>query len=362
MKNNPSVALVHDWLVGYAGGEQVLMAFHKLFPDAPIYTSLWNPEKTHEFSDATIIPSYLQKIPFLKNHHQVAIPLMPMAFESFDLKGFDIVISIGTGMAKGVITHPEQHHIYYCNTPPRYLWRLGGDSRNENRSDSWLRTWASHNLRLWDIVSAERVDTFIGNSQNVVDRIKKIYRRDAVVIYPPVNTDNYRIFENVDDYFLTVGRLVEYKRVDLIIQACKQLNLPLKIVGEGPEEPRLRQLVGESTSIEFLGRVSDAELPELYGRAKAFIFPAEEDFGIVPVEAMSAGRPVIALGRGGARETVADGKSGLFFEEQTVQSLLSTLEKFKIEDFDPHVIKEHAEQFSLQNFSENIYKLVEKVA
>lgn len=350
-KENIKVALVHDWLTGFAGAEQVLLALHEIFPEAPIYTSVWNKEKTPQFSQATVIPSYLQKFPGAIGHHQLFIPLMPQAFESFDFKGFDVIISITTGLSKGIITQPDQLHIAYCNTPPRYLWRLGNDTRNEGRLDSGLRNWISHKLRIWDIVSADRVDAFLANSHTVAERVAKIYRKPSTVIYPPVNTNRFSPSDKKPgNYMLSVGRLVEYKRVDLIIQACLAAGCPLKIAGEGPERSKLEQLAAGHPTIEFLGRVPDADLKELYGQALAFIFAAEEDFGIVPVEAMSAGRPVIAYRKGGATETVEDGITGLFFDQQTPDSLATVLRTFQAEQFDSQRIRRHAEKFDKKVF------------
>jgi len=357
--STPRIALVHDWLATYAGGEQVLKAMHELYPEAPIFTSVWNPEAVSVFPEKLIHTSYLQQIPGAKTHHQILAPLMPQAFESFDLKGFDVVLSSTTGMAKGVITHPGQTHISYCHTPPRYLWRLGGDNRS---SSSWLRSYVSHGLRLWDVVSAERVDQFVANSQTVADRIAKIYHKPSTVIYPPVDTEKFAGLESKDGgYFITVSRLIAYKRIDLIIEACKKLGKRLVVVGDGPERANLERLA-EGGDIRFVGRVSDQRLAELYTEATAFLFAAEEDFGIVPVEAMSAGKPVIAFGKGGLTESVIAGKTGAFFSEQTSESLIATLKSTSFADFETAVIKRHAKTFDTAVFKEKIGELVSKAA
>ncbi|HSI20784.1 MAG TPA: glycosyltransferase [Verrucomicrobiae bacterium] len=353
------IALIQDWLTGFAGGEQVLLALHKMYPDAPIYTSLYNPEKAPQFADATVIPSYLQSIPVLNKRDKLAIPLMPAAFESFDLKGFDVILSVGGGLSKGVITHPGQRHISYCHTPIRYIWRLGGDNRNTGKWDSWLREQAMHKLRLWDVVSAERVDTFIANSPTVQGRIAKIYRQDSLVVAPPVDIDRFSLSTESDDYFLTVGRMVAYKRGDLVIEACKAAKKPLKIVGGGPEEARFRKLAEGAPWIEFTGRVSDEELQKLYGRAKAFIFASEEDAGIVPVEAMACGKPVIAYGKGGVADVVVEGVHGTFFPEQTKESLVEALNRFDDLQFDATIIRKHAEGYRLSVFQDKIRKIIE---
>ena len=359
MSQPPRIALVQDWLTTFRGGEQVLLALHTLLPEAPIYTSIYNPEKVPQFSRATVHTSYLQKIPTAKTRFQVLIPLMPQAFESFDLKSYDVVLSVGNGFSKGVITHPGQRHLWYCHTPARYLWKLGGDTRNEGRADSWLRSYAEHRLRIWDVVSSSRPDVIIANSQGTADRIAKIYRREANVIYPPVDTSRFNLSSDTpEDYFLTVGQLVAYKRVDLVISACLAAGKRLKVVGEGPERQALERVAQGSPLIEFLGRVSSDELGYLYAHTQAFIFAGEEDLGIVPIEAMSAGRPVIAFKRGGLTETVREGLSGIFFAEQTVESLVEAVKEFKVGDFEPEKVRAHATTFSLDVFNQQIAKVL----
>lgn len=362
MSSKPSVALVHDWLTNFAGSEQVLLALHEMFPDAPIYTSLYRPEEVPQFKDATVIPSYLQRIPGLKSRHQVAIPLMPQAFESFDVRGYDVVISVGNGLSKGVITHPGQIHVSYCNTPIRYIWNLGGDTRNEKRFDSWLRNKAMHSLRVWDVASASRPDQYLANSRTTQARITKIYRRDSTVVYPPVRTERFLVpFEQPEEYMLSVGRLVSYKRIDLIVEACVRLRQPLKVVGTGPEMESLTKLAAQAPWIEFLGSISNEDLPQLYAKAKAFLFAGEEDFGIVPVEAMCTGRPVIAYGRGGLTETVVAGKTGEFFQEQTVEALTEALASFKADVYDPKEIRARALEFDVEVFKGAITKIVQQL-
>lgn len=355
------IALVQDWLTGFAGGEQVLLAIHKLYPDAPIYTSLHRPDKTPQFAAATVLTSYLQKMPGLAQRDKLAIPLMPAAFESFDLKEYDLIISVGGGLSKGVVTHPGQKHLSYCHTPIRYIWRLGGDNRNQGTWDAGLRDLAMHRMRIWDVASATRPDQFIANSTTVQKRIEKIYRRDSVVISPPVDIDRFKVSEEADDFFLTVGRMVKYKRTEVIIEAFKQSRKKLKIVGTGPEEARLRQLAAEAPWIEFMGRVSDEELQNLYSRTKAFVFAAEEDAGIVPVEAMACAKPVIAYGKGGVTDVLVDGTHGLLYPEQSAPSLLTALERFEAATFDPVVIRKHAEGYREEVFQAAIGKLVETV-
>ena len=358
---NPRIALVQDWLTTFRGGEQVLLALHNLYPEAPIYTSIHNPAKTPQFAQADIRTSYLQRIPGAKKRFETLIPLMPFAFESFDLKEYDIVISVGNGLSKGVVTHPHQRHIWYCHTPARYLWKMGGDNRNQGKADSGLRAWAEHHLRVWDVASSTRPDVLVANSKNTVSRIAKIYRRDSEVIYPPVDTERFlSTKDKLGDYFLTVSQHVAYKRVDLVIAACIAAKKKLKVVGEGPESPALKKLANGSKYIEFLGRVSLEELQHLYAHTQAFIFAAEEDLGIVPIEAMSAGRPILAFGKGGARETVQAGITGEFFMEQSAEALTEALKEFDPKKYDSKDICKHAETFGVEAFNKGIRALVER--
>lgn len=357
-KKSLKIAIVHDWLTGFAGGEQVILALHTMYPDAPIFTSLYSPAKVPQFAKATVIPSYLQKIPGLIQKDKLAIPLMPAAFEAFDFKGFDVIISSGA-LSKGIITHPGQRHINYCHTPIRYIWNLGGDNRNKGKWDSWLREREAHKMRIWDVVSSERVDEFVANSKTVQSRIKKIYRRDSTVIYPPIEVGRFELSTISDDYYLVVGRLVSYKRPDLIIDACIKSGRKLKVVGIGPEEESLKLRAKNSPQIEFLGRVSDAERNVLYANAKAFIFASEEDFGIVPVEAMACGKPVICYSVGGQTDSVIEGLSGVYFTEQTPDSIIEAIEKFEHLSFDPVKIHAHAQQFSTSTFQDKMRALIE---
>lgn len=355
------VAFVFDWLTSSGGGEQVLQVARTLFPTAPVYTSLYNPKLAPGFSDTSVITSYLQRLPSASLRHQVLIPLMPAAFESFDLKGYDLVISIGNGFSKGVITMPEQFHLSYCQTPPRYLWNLGHDTRNQDRLDSGLRRLAEHQLRIWDVVSSSRPDQILANSKTVAKRIAKIYRRESTVLYPPVDTEHFLPTASpTADYYLSVGRLVYYKRIDLLIEACISTNQRLVIVGEGPERKRLKTLASGHSQIRFLGRQTIGQLQVLYANAKAFLFAGEEDFGIVPVEAMSAGRPVIAFGKGGLTESVLDEVTGKLFFEQTAEALANAITAFKPDHYDQKRIRQHAEQFSVAAFLAGLEEVIVK--
>jgi glycosyltransferase involved in cell wall biosynthesis len=305
-------AIVHYWLLNRRGGEKVVDALCRLLPGADIYTlfcdpaTLSEPMRTHR-----IITSFLNP---LRRHYRSLLPLMPMALESFDLRGYDLVVSSESGPAKGVITSSSTRHVCYCHTPMRYLWDLYPAYRNEWTRSRWKRammTPAANYLRIWDYVSAARVDRFAANSRNVQTRIWKTYRRESEVIHPPVEVDSF-YWKPPEDYFLAVSELAPYKRIDSLVRWFSLSGRRLKIAGGGPEYGRLRAMAGPN--VEFLGRVSDTELRELYARCRAFLLPGEEDFGMTPVEALASGKPVVALGRGGALETVPD-FGGVFYSE-----------------------------------------------
>lgn len=356
------VALVHDYLNQYGGAERVLEAFCEIWPEALIYTLIYDKEKTGgAFEGRRIKTSFLQKIPFAKSHHRPFLMLMPLAIEAFDFSKYDVVISDSASFAKGIITRPKTLHICYCHTPTRYLW---DDSHKYVREFSYpafikkLIPFFMSYLRVWDEAAGFRPDKFIANSQCVKERIKKYYGQEARVINPPVKTDIFYIAEKSEDYFLAAGRFLSYKRFDLTIQAFNRLGWPLKIVGAGPELKRLKKMAG--SSIEFLGQVTDVKLCSLYAKCQAFIFPQEEDFGIVAAEAMASGRPIIAYSAGGALEMVKDGETGILFDEQSVDSLVGALEKFKRSNFDPQKIRQHARQFDREIFKRKIREFVEE--
>jgi len=355
------IALIHDYLNQWGGAEKVLQAFCEIWPNAPIFTLIYDEKSTRRvFKDRKIYTSFLQKIPFLKNNHRLFLMLMPQAIESFDLSGFDVVLSDSASYAKGVITSPETLHISYCHTPLRYVWDDGQRYVDEFCFPSFIKRFSSpfrSLIRIWDKEASSRVDEFIANSIFVKKRIKKYYGRDSEVIYPPLNSENFFI-SNPQNYFLMVGRLLPYKRFDLAIEVFNKLGLPLKIVGDGPDKKRLKKLAKEN--IEFVGEIaSDADLAKYYNQALAFVFPQEEDFGIVALEAMASGRPIIALKKGGALETVIEGKTGLFFNEQSVSSLEEALKKFDATKFNPETIRQHALEFDKEKFKEKIKKLVD---
>lgn len=355
-----SIAIVCDWLTNMGGAEKVVLALHRLFPKAPIYTTVYNPEKVGGFEKAKIHTSYLQRMPLAKTKHQLYLSHMPKIFESFDLSEYDIVISSSHSCAKGVVTKPQTLHICYCHSPMRYAW---DDSINyikqydTNTIIKKFAPWFMHKIRLWDRLSADRVDEFIANSHFIRNRIYKYYRRPAAVIHPFVDIDKFQLGTERGKFFLAAGRLTPYKRFDLIIEAFNDLGWPLKIVGTGVSEKKLRSIAKDN--IEFLGYVSDDTISALYQKAAAIIFPQLEDFGIIPLEAMACGTPVIAYAGGGALETVVEGKTGLFFKKQTVDSLKQALHKFEKKRFNHRSIREHAKTFSEEVFQNEMIDFIE---
>lgn len=351
------IALVHDSLTVPAGAEKVLGELHSLFPNAPIYTPLYKPEKFPELKNAKVIASGLNRWGFARNHHQMMIPLLPYHMEQFDLSDFDVVISDSSAVAKGVLTRPETLHICYCHTPMRWAWMPYLDKR---ASSSLIRRLSAHYLRLWDVSSVHRVNVWLANAKTTADRIRKFYGQKAEVIYPPVKIDQAEANSDHDNFYLTVGRLVEQKRVDIIIDAAIKTDSHLKIVGDGPLKESLHARARGHKNIEFLGRVTDEVRNELYAKCRAFIFASEEDSGLVPIEAMAYGKPVIAFGRGGASETVLDKKTGLHFPEQTADSLALAINAFEDMSFDANSISKHAQQFSDVRFRKEMVEFILK--
>lgn len=355
------VAISHEWLTTLGGSERVVEAFLELYPDAPVYTSFLSSRNLPQsVLSWDVRKSFVQKLPFLHQIAQRYIPLFPLAFESFDFSGYDLVLSSSSACAKGILTGPQTLHICYCHTPLRYAWEPHLDARMRNahpiaRGGSNLLL---HYLRLWDRLAADRVDHFIANSANVAAKIGKYYRREAVVINPPVDVDRFTGSGQTGRYFLVLSRLVAYKRVELAVKAFTRMGLPLKVVGDGPERGRLESIAGPT--VEFNGYATDEQVPGWIDGCIALVFPGEEDFGIVPVEAMSAGKPVIGLARGGLLETVQDGKTGLLFPEPRVDSLIEALSRFKVDDFDAKAISAHAARYSKERFKQEIEEFVEQ--
>lgn len=354
-------ALVHDWLVSLAGSERVIIALHEAFPDAPLYTSVFERSQFPMLADAEIRTSFLQKVPLAKKKHQLFPMLRTIAFENFDMSGYDVVISSCHAESKAVLTQPETLHICYCYTPIRYWW--GGYNEYLERPlfgplnplVKWIMPAMASYMRVWDRCASDRVDLYVATCNNVAERIRKYYRRKAKVIYPPVNTDGITPSEKIENYFLVAGRQIPYKRTDIAVRAFNRLGIPLKVVGTGPELEMLRSIA--KPNVEFLGRVSDSELAKLYSHCTGFIFPPNEDFGITPLESMAAGRPVIAFRAGGALETIVEGVTGEFFDEQTPESLESAVLAFKPERYHSETLRERAKRFDVVNFKESFKKL-----
>lgn len=364
MRKKIKIALVHDHLAQDGGAERVLKAFLDVWPDAPVFVLVHDKEVANAcFAGKDVRTSFIQQMPGGVRHYQWYLPLMPTATESFDLRGFDVVLSSSASFAKGVITDPECLHINYCHTPTRYLWtdthtyvrEIGHVNFLVKKLIPYFLTF----VRQWDRLAADRVDIFIANSKLVQERIKKYYKRDSLLLYPSVQSSRFQVQPEVGDYFLAGGRLVPYKRLDMVVEAFNQIGRPLKIFGDGPELERLKEMADEN--IEFLGRVPDSQMGELYGKALAFINPQVEDFGITAIESMACGRPVIAYGEGGALETVIPGKTGILFEDQVWEHLAEAVIRFNPEAFDPHTIRTHAIAFDEQVFMSKIRSTVEEL-
>ncbi len=352
-------ALVHDWMNQIGGAEDVLEALVEMYPRVPIYTSLYSKKRMPPHWQAwDIRTSFIDKLPFAARKQQLYFPVYPFAFETFDFRDYDLVISNKSGFSHGIITGPETLHICYCLTPTRYVWRYHQYAEQERLGKlsrmaiQPFLTW----LRVWDRVAADRVDHFIAISQEVRHRIAKIYRRDSVIIYPPVDTTRFEPSNRVDDYYLMVGRLVPYRRLDLLIEAFNKMERPLLIAGRGRDRERLEALANDN--IQFLGYVPDEDLPDLMARCKAFMFPGDEDFGIAPIQAMAAGRPVIAYAGGGALDTVIEGETGVLFKEQTVAGIIEAVERSDTDSVSPLTIRHHAEQYDTAVFKQKMHDFV----
>jgi len=360
------VALVCDFLTKFGGAQQVLLAMHEVYPEAPIYCLLYDEKGTKgRFKDCQIIESSLGKLSnFMKKKVKFLLPSMPKRIEEFNFSDFDVVISSNDSYAHGIITKPTTFHICYCHTPMRYVWDWHFEYLQENHLANGLKGLIVrnilHKIRIWDRVSAFRVDKWLANSANVKSRITKYYRTDAEVLYPPVNVSDIHLSDTVGDYYVIVSRLEPYKRVSLAVSACNKLKKKLVVIGEGSEMTELKKIAGQTISL--LGWQSDKSMYDYLQKAKAFIFPADEDFGITPVEAMAAGKPVIALRKGGALETIIEGKTGIFFSEATVDSLADAITHFEsiADRIKPSECRVQAENFSLNIFKKNLEEIVDR--
>lgn len=353
---NLKVAIVFEELTQLGGAERLLDIWLEIFPDAPVYTLVWNKEKTkHKYDKFDVRTSFIQKMPWGAKKYKWYLPLMPKAVGSFDLEDYDIVLSMTSALVKGVKTHPGQIHICYCNTPTRYLWVDQKDYIKNAPIPFFVRPLMPvvlKYLKAWDLKASKRPDYFIANSKNVRERIKKYYKRDSDVIYPMIDTKKYHISPKVGDYFLLVSRIEPYKKVDLVLDAFSGLNEKLKIIGTGTKKASLEQAAG--SNVEFLGRQSDVKLADYYSRAKAVLFPQDEDFGLIPVEAAASGRPTIAFKAGGALETVISGKTGEFFYPQTPDALRKVLKNFNWKKYHPPYLRAHGEKFDKELFKKQI--------
>jgi len=378
------LAIVADWLPLYAGAEHVIAEFHKLWPDAPIFTTVANHGNLGPLNGADIRTGRLQKwYKLLGKHHRCLLPLMPREMERIDLDEYDVILSSSHAIGKGIIPPSNAKHICYCHTPMRYAWEMEKKYLEDSNIPKffWKRIGRKLNeIRRWDMTTAKRVDLFIANSSTVANRIKKIYNRDATVILPPVSD---RFFDNSnlrepgtgnrepgysntkipdprspipDPPYLALGRLVPYKRFVLLIECANKYQLPIKIAGKGPDESRLKNLAGPT--VEFLGYVPDEKLPEIFANSKALLYPQEEDAGIAPLEAQSQGTPVIAFKKGGALDTVEENVSGIFFNEQSVESLKEAIDRFEGMNFDSEVIGKRAENYRAERFRDKIEEVV----
>lgn len=353
--STPRIALVHDHLIQDGGAERVLRALSSMFPEAPIYTLLHDARAFPDLRDRTIRPSYLQRIPGSRRHYQWLLPLMPSATEHYNLRDFDLILSSASAFSKGIVAQPGAVHICYCHTPTRYLWTDTQEYIAELKVPRIVKRLLPpylSSLRQWDRLAAERVDVFVANSQTVRARIRRFYNKDARVVYPPVDTEHLHISNAPKTYFLAGGRLVAYKRIGIAVEAANRLRVPLRVFGEGPFLDDLRRRA--YTNVEFLGRVSDAQKARLYADCIAYIHPQEEDMGITAIEAMAAGRPVIAYARGGATESVVHGVTGVHVHEQAWEAIADAMMRIGDHAFDPLVIRQHASRFSREAFEENM--------
>ena len=356
------VAIIHYWLVGMRGGERVLEALCDIFPDADIYTHVYDPRAiSSKLNARRIQTTFIGALPYANKMYKRYLPLMPMALEQIDLSSYDLVISSESGPSKGIVPSSPAVHVCYCHSPMRYIWNM----YNRYYESSGLMTRLmmpplAHYLRGWDVATANRVDDFVANSKTVSQRIKSYYRRDSVVIHPPVDVTAFRPVPNseIGDYYLMVGELVSYKRPDLAVQAFNRMKRNLVVIGGGEMLEQLKKMAGPTVTI--LGSQSFDVLKHHYAHCKALVFPGEEDFGIVPVEAMASGRPVVAFGRGGATETVISGRTGVFFQEQTDEDVIDAIERIEAMDFNPADAVSRAADFRRDVFVNRFRTFIER--
>jgi glycosyltransferase involved in cell wall biosynthesis len=359
-------AIVHDWFAGYAGSERCVESFTNLYPDADVFVLfnfLNDEEQKIVVKDKKPQTSFIQKLPFARSNHRNYLPLFPYAIEQFDLSEYDLIISSSHAVAKGVLTNQNQLHICYCHTPIRYAWDLTHQYLKESKLTSGIKgiiaKWVLHYIRMWDISTGNRPDFFIANSEYIAKRIRKIYNRESIVINPPVDLKNFEFSAKKDDFYLTASRFVPYKRIDIIAEAFSKMpDKKLVIVGSGPDEDKIKRKSG--SNIEFTGYLNGEKYKDYMKRAKGFVFAAEEDFGIVVIEALASGTPVIAFNKGGTSETIKDGINGIHFSEQSADQIIEAVQRFERtrSDFDSIKIAEGVIQYDRKKFEERIKQFV----
>jgi len=363
------VAVVHDWLVTYAGAEKVLEQILKVYPEADLFSIIDFIEKSRRgfILNKPVKTSFIQKWPKAKTKYRNYLPLMPLAIEQFDLSKYDLIISSSHAVAKAVLTGPDQLHISYIHSPIRYAWDLQHQYLRESGLNKGIKGWVAkyllHRIRKWDVGTANRVDLYVANSNFIKRRIDKVYRRVSSVIFPPVSVEDFELCTEKDDFFLTASRMVPYKKMDLIVKAFTRMpDKKLKVIGTGPDFKKIEKIAKGYSNIELMGYQKFTVLQDHMKKARAFVFAAEEDFGITPVEAQACGTPVIAFGKGGVLDTVVDGKTGVLYEDQTVDSLTNAIGRFEniSTTLKPGGIREHSLQFSNEIFREKFENFVEK--
>ncbi|MFP4095685.1 MAG: glycosyltransferase family 4 protein [Cyclobacteriaceae bacterium] len=363
----PKVAIVHEWFVDHSGSEKVLEQILQVFPEADLFAVVeFLPDHLkHYIQHKPVKTTFIQKLPFARTKYRNYLPLMPLAIEQLDVSGYDVVVSNSHAVSKGVITHNNQLHLCYCHSPMRYAWDLYHQYLREAGLTRGIKGFFAkmilHYLRMWDLSTVNRIDHFIANSAYIAARIKKVYQREAAVIYPPVDVDQFSLYTQKEDFFVTASRFVPYKKIDLIVKAFTQMpEQQLYVIGEGPDLKKVQQIAAGHNNIHLLGFQPHDKLQHYMQRAKAFVFAADEDFGIIPVEAQACGTPVIAYRRGGSLETVREGLSGVFFDRQEASAIKSAVEQFltSASQFDPHSIRHHAEQFSISRFRDELRHFV----
>lgn len=362
------IALIQDWLTEMGGAEKVFKEIYKLYPNADVFTLVYNKDilQKLEIPENKVTASFIQNFPSAKKKYRNYLPLFSLAIETFDLSSYDLIISSSYCVAKGVLTHSRQKHFCYCHSPVRYAWDLHHqylkEAKLEKGIKGFLAKYFLHKLRIWDIISLNRVNYFISNSNYIGERIKKVYNRDSVTIYPPVNVHDFECNIKKENFYFTCSRMVPYKKIDLIVESFSKMpDKKLIVIGTGPDYEKIKNIAKGHANIELLGYQPFSVLKDYMQRAKAFVFAAEEDFGIVPVEAQAAGTPVIAYRKGGSLETVVENKTGVFFDSQTVEAIINAVEYFEkiSSNFNLNNIRENAEQFSVKNFSDSIKSYID---